>query len=271
MRLMSAAPGSLPSTPGPSKNAGRSSKRGSDRNAEQPSSPSSPSPGGACLAVGPERRLRVVHVDAGEPLDPEPRHVLVDHLGETVVVADVEPAGQHVARVEADADALVPTGAVHDVVQLGERAPDRAARASGVLEQEPAALGLRQSLAHHRAHAAERPGKRVLQARARVHHHAVGADRVAHPQGVHERCERLLAHLPVLGGAVDQVDRMDHDRLDRAIGHQLAEALDVRVLPLRRPPHARRLVEHLDRVAAALDPALMRVHEAAGRRDMGAD
>ena len=64
-------------------------------------------------------------------------------------------------------------------------------------------------------------------------------------------------------GAVEQVDGVDQHGVDRAVGHRLAEGGDVLVAVVRRLPHARRLVEDLDRPAAALDAALDRL--AAGR------
>jgi hypothetical protein len=100
---------------------------------------------------------------------------------------------------------------------------------------------------------------------------AVGADRVSHPQRVRQRGQRLLPDHRVVGGRVDQVHGVDHDRLDRPVGHALAELVDVRLLVLRRPPHARRLVEDLDRVAAELDPALVSLDQAARGRHMAAD
>ena len=60
----------------------------------------------------------------------------------------------------------------------------------------------------------------------------------------------FAADLRVLRGAVDEVDRVDHDGLDRPVVHQLAELGHVVVLPARGPPHARGLVEDLDRVGA---------------------
>ncbi len=56
---------------------------------------------------------------------------------------------------------------------------------------------------------------RLALARSRVHDDAVGADPVADPQRVRERGERLGSDLALVGGAVDQVDGMDDDRLDR--------------------------------------------------------
>jgi hypothetical protein len=117
----------------------------------------------------------------------------------------------------------------------------------------------------------DRVGHGIRLGRSRMHDDAVGTDRIADAQRVQHRVERLLADLAVLGGQVDQVDRVDHDRLDRAVGHQLAERLDVRVLVVRRPPHPRRLVEDLDRVAAGLDAARVRLDQASRGRHVPAD
>ena len=98
-----------------------------------------------------------------------------------------------------------------------------------------------------------------------------GADPVADPQGVGERVERLLAQLSVLAGAVDQVDGVDHHRFDPRGVHRLAEGGEVLLAVVGRPPHARALVEDLDRFAAALLAALDRVDEPARGGNMRAD
>ena len=81
----------------------------------------------------------------------------------------------------------------------------------------------------------------------------------------------LGADLRVLAGAVEQVDGVDQDGLDRAVGHRLAEGGEVLLAVGRGLPHARRLVEDLDRLGAALDAALDGLGEAAGGGDVGAD
>jgi hypothetical protein len=98
-----------------------------------------------------------------------------------------------------------------------------------------------------------------------VEHHAVGLDLVAHAQGVDQRVRRLLPHLPVLCGRVDQVDRVDRYRLDRTLLAERQELGHVIRLPAGGAPHARRLVEHLHRLATTLDGTLVRLHEAACR------
>ena len=53
--------------------------------------------------------------------------------------------------------------------------------------------------------------------------------------------------------------------------HRLAEGREVRLGVVGRPPGPRRLVEDLDRVAAALHAALDGVGETAGGGDVGAE
>jgi hypothetical protein len=223
------------------------------------------------VAVRAERHRRVVHVQAADALEPDDLDAPVDHPGELRVVGDVEAAREHVAAVEADPDALVPAGHLDEPGELLERTPERAARAGRVLEQQRAALGLGERVAEGLADAVHRLLVRLLHLRAGMDDDPVGADQVAELERVDERGERLAPDVRVLRGAVDQVDRVDRDRADRPARHPRAELLDVRLLPARRPPHPRRLVEDLDRVAAELDAALPRRDEPASRRDVGAD
>jgi hypothetical protein len=103
-----------------------------------------------------------------------------------------------------------------------------------------------------------------------MYDHTVGADRRTHPHGVQHRLERLRPDILLGRGQVDQVDGVDDDRLDRPVGHQRPELGDVVVLPARRPPHARRLIEDLHRVAAHLGRAAVRGDKAARCRDVSA-
>jgi hypothetical protein len=96
-----------------------------------------------------------------------------------------------------------------------------------------------------------------------MQHDGGGADRVPDAQRVRQRGERFGADLLVFGGAVEQVYGVDHDGVDRAVGHRLAKGSDVLVAVARRFPLARRLVEDLDRAAAALDAACDRLRQAA--------
>jgi hypothetical protein len=215
------------------------------------------------VAARAERRLRVVHVQAAQPPQADDPHVAVDHLGELVGRRDVEARREHVAGVEAQAEASVAAGELDQLAQLLERASEGAAGAGRVLEQEAAGVGFGERVRQHLADPRERLLVRLSDRGAGVEHHAVGLDLVAHAQRVDERVGRLPAHLAVLRSRVDQVDGVNGDRPDGPALHELQEGSDVVLPPARRTPLARRLVEHLDRLAAALDAALVRMHEAA--------
>ena len=79
MRSTSAFAGALPSMPGPSKIAGRSSKRGSDRNVAQPVRRQLAfAERGVTVDVGAQRGLGVVDVQRAETLEADDRGALVD-------------------------------------------------------------------------------------------------------------------------------------------------------------------------------------------------
>jgi hypothetical protein len=77
--------------------------------------------------------------------------------------------------------------------------------------------------------------------------------------------------LGIGAGGIDQVDGVDYDRRERAVGHHPPKGGHVLLTMLGGAPHPRVLVEDLNRVAAALDAALVGSHEAARRGDVGAD
>ena len=164
-----------------------------------------------------------------------------------------------------------PPVAVEQPGQLLERAPERAARARGVLEVQRAVLGLGERLAQHDARACNGRGRIAALGRARVQHDGVGSDGGADAQRVGHRRKRLRADLLILAGAVDQVDRVDQDGLDVRVGERRPECGEVLVAVGRRAPLARRLVEDLDGTTFALDATCNRVGQTAGGGDMGAD
>ena len=104
-----------------------------------------------------------------------------------------------------------------------------------------------------------------------MHDDADGAERRPCAQRGDQRGQRLLAQVRVLGGAVDQVDGVDEERLDAGSGDRLLVRGDLLVVVDGRLPLPRALVEDLDRPAAALDAASDRVGRPAGGGDMGAD
>src|SRR3954453_19376168 len=108
---------------------------------------------GVPVAVGPERRLGVVHVQAPQPALADHLVAAVHPLRELVRCRDVEARGEQVAGVEAEAEAVVATAQRDQRRELLEGPPERVAGAGGVLEQQRAGLGLGQGMAHHLTHA----------------------------------------------------------------------------------------------------------------------
>ena len=196
---------------------------------------------------------------------------LAQHCAQLLGRADVVAGGEQVAGVEAHAEPLARAGRVDQLGELVERAPERAAGSCRVLEVQLAAFAVGERrgdrLAGARDRLADVPGLR----RARVQDHGARADRVPDAQRVRQRRQRFGADLLVVGGAVEQVDGVDQDGFDRAVGHRLAERRDVFVAIDRRFPLPRRLVEDLDRLTAALHTALDCLRQAAGGRDVRAD
>ena len=143
--------------------------------------------------------------------------------------------------------------------------------AGGLLEQQRAGVGVLQRRGDHFRSAFQRRLQRVGFLRAGVEDDARGADPVADPQRVGERGQRLLPQLFVFGRAVDQVDGVDDHRFDLGGVHRLAEGGEILLAVVGRPPHARALVEDLDRFATALLAALDRVGEAAGGGNVRSD
>ena len=146
---------------GVSRTQGRSSKRGSERNTAQPSSPSSPSPtfawrsrlepSGVCESLKCSEPSRSRPTSASHSSSAASRPSRGAH-----VVA----RGEQVAGVQAQAEPLVAAGRVDQRGQLGERAPERPARARGVLQVQRAALGLGERLARSPRRRARSPGRR---------------------------------------------------------------------------------------------------------------
>ena len=175
------------------------------------------------------------------------------------------------AGVQAHADAIVCTGGVQQLRELLERAPERAAGAGGVLQVQLTALAVGQRLRDRLPGARDRLAHVTRLGRAGVQHHPGRADRLTDAQGVRERFQRLGADVGVLAGAVEQVDGMDQHRFDRAVVHRRAERCEVLLRVGGRAPHARGLIEYLNRLTAAFDAALDRFWQAARGRDVRSD
>src|SRR5690606_11933718 len=77
--------------------------------------------------------------------------------------------------------------------------------------------------------------------------------------------------LGVLAGAVEEVDGVDQQRVDRRAGERLAAGGDLLVAVHRRLPGPRVLVEDLNRAAVRFDAALDGLGRSAGGGDVGTD
>src|SRR5919204_4744380 len=226
---------------------------------------------GMPVAVGAQRRLRVVEMQRAQAPLADDLQAIVQHRGEPLFGADVEPRCEEVTRVQAHAQALGSARGVDDLGQLVERAAEGPAGPGGVLEVQRAAVALAKRLRDDLARALDRGGDLAGLRAARVQHHGMGAERVAGLQRCDQRRARLVAELLLVAGRVEQVDRVDEQRVDPAALHSLAEGRHLLVGVDRRLPGARVLVEDLDRVAALLDAAFDGLGGTAGRGDVGAD
>ena len=117
---------------------------------------------------------------------------------------------EEMARVETDAEALVPPDRLEDRHELVERASHRSAGARGILHQQPRVLvAALEDLLDSR----HDPGEARLEAGAEmgsdVKDHAVRPDRAARIDGRAHRGDALRVDGVFRGGEVDEVERMN--------------------------------------------------------------
>jgi hypothetical protein len=213
----------------------------------------------------------VVHMEQLELLEADLRVDLVDQVPDALPCGDVVAGGVEMAGVDAEAEALRPAGSIDQLGRLVEVQAQQLRRAGRVLVDDRAALRAGERLLDqlHGPLAGVRP--RVVLEGAWVHDDTDRPDAVAHPQRMGERFETLALHLLVLGRRIDQVDHVDRDGLDARGVHRLAEGGEVVVGVAGGAPHARALVEDLNRVAGALLRSLDRPEQATPCGNMGAD
>ena len=173
--------------------------------------------------------------------------------GEVLGVGDVVALDEEVAGVEAEAEPLAAAGQLDQLGGLVEVAAEQALVAGGLLEQQRAASRCPSSAAAitFAARFIEGPSGSPFCAPGWRTTPAAPIPSPIRSAWVSEASDFLRSSLS-LRGAVDQVDGVDHHRFDRRGVHRLAEGGEVLVAVAGRPPHARALVEDLDRFAAAL-------------------
>src|SRR5215831_2894754 len=215
------------------------------------------------VAVRPEWRLRVVRVQRAQPVEPDALVNLLEAGVPRLWIGHVDTGDVEVTRVEADAEPLVPVERVEQDRELVDRAADRAARAGGVLHQQPGAVvAVLEHLSERRDGTIEPGLEAGAEMRADVDDDAVGVDL---GRGRHRRAHRvdaLSVDLVVRRGEVDEVQSVDkRGHVDLlALG---SERLEVFRVVIREVPGARALDEELDAIGVhpfglverLLDPA----------------
>src|SRR5664280_1183850 len=223
------------------------------------------------VAIGAERRLRVVDVQGAQAVEADQALELINERVELGSLGHVPARDVEMARVEADAEPLVAVEAFAQSRQLLERAPHRTAAAGGVLHQEPRRVArVLEDLLHRAGHALERALEAAAVMRADVEDDAAELYSTGHVHRDAHRFDRLAVELVVLAGQVDEIERVCEDGRSepRALG---LEAFDRLGLVVRGAPGARTLDEDLSRLGADLLHSLQRLVEAAGGRYVSAD
>ena len=139
--------GRVAAVPGPSKIAGRPSKRGSERKAAQPRAPSSPSPGGAWRSrFEPSGVFESFTCRQRTRLGAHHLLAVVDHRGRACPRCGCRSRDASMWQESRhSAQPLVAAGQLDQLGQLLEGAAERVAGARGVLEQQVAARRTRRA------------------------------------------------------------------------------------------------------------------------------
>ena len=167
---------------------------------------------GVAVAVGAQRRRRVVDVQRAEPVEPDDAVELVEHARERLGAcgcrsrrrAGGRSRGRRRAARRRRATSISRASSSNERPSVPP-APAVSSRCSGHVSDSSSASAITAAGAVERGvH-----GAAVLERRARVQHDAVRAQRRARAQRRGQRGERLLADLGVLEARVEQVDGVD--------------------------------------------------------------
>ena len=218
---------------------------------------------GVPVAIRPERRLCVVHVQHAEAVAADAAVERVEHAVERRPLGHVAPRDEEVARVEAHAEPWMAVEPVVDRRQLVDRPSDRPARAGRVLHQEPRRVGAAVEHLRNGGHDTLEPLLEPrAEVRADVEDDGVGLDRAGRIDRRAHRRDALLVDRVVRRGEIDEVERVDDDRPDPDLLPSGPKRCEVSRIVLREPPGPWALREELHRVGAdggsvverALDP-----------------
>ncbi len=220
-----------------------------------PSAPISPSPRFAWRSrLEPSGGHGVVDVQGAEPVQADDRVEVVEHVRRAPRRCgrrSRRPAG---GRSPGRRRALAAARGLDQRGELLERAPERAAGAGRVLQVQdrarrrtPRSASPITAPARSIAFCTEPPS---LSAEPGCRTTPAAPSAAPASQRADQRGQRLVADLRVLGGAVEQVDGVDQQRVDLGARDRLVEGGDLLVGVDARPPRARALVEDLDRACS---------------------
>ncbi len=188
---------------------------------------------------------------------------------------DVVSRHVRVARIDARCHRNDSVEVVQQLRYLLERTAERELRACRVLEQHcESTLRQVQTLARRRdgrSHALQSFFPAAAAERSRMQHQELRAQRQRPLDLAAERHHRLHVKLGVRPRQVDEVIRMDHQRLEPILLAQATHRLALRWRQPARPPLPRTRREHLQRVASQPVRALRRGLDSAGRRGVYPD
>src|SRR6266550_3359763 len=154
------------------------------------------------------------------------------------------------ARVETDAEALVPSERGEDGGELVERAADRPAGARGVLHQQPGSVVAAVEHLLDRRHEPLQAGLEAgTEMRAEVEDNRLGLEHARRVERRAHGVDALRVDGVVRRGEVHEIDRVNEDR-DAGVLAFRPELLEIRRVVLGESPGARALDEELHRLRA---------------------
>ncbi len=206
------------------------------------------------IAVRAEGRLRVVDVEAADPVETDPLVDLVEEPIDLITIGDVIARRVEVAGVEAEPEPGMLPDPVDDRRELVDGASDRPARARGVLDEKvclaDAALERGLERSRHAIESALQPGAEMG---PDMEDDAVRSDRTRRLGRGEERRRALLVEVPLLAREVDEVERMDEDCTHLDLGSTGETRGENGGVVVGEAPRAGALDEELDGVRTDLD------------------
>jgi hypothetical protein len=206
---------------------------------------------GMQVAARAEGQRCVVHVQAHEPVEPDPLVELAHELVHARRIADVDARRPQVARVEADADPPRAAELVEHPRDVVDGEAHRVPGTGGVLDDEPGPrplVALAERDLKRRDHLVEGCVEAASQVASEVEDDAVGLVGLCGEHRPPQRLDALRVDAVVGGAEVDEIRGVAGDGADAVRLTRRAEALGGVGIDIRVPPHPRALREDLERV-----------------------